>query len=225
MTTAPDSPTRLAILASGNGSNAQAILDACERGAIAARVTLIGSNRPGAGVLDRARRAGIPHAVVDHRQYATREAFDHALLAALQAHAPDLVILAGFMRILTPVFITPFSGRLLNIHPSLLPKYPGLHTHARVLAAGDHEHGATVHFVTEELDGGPPALQGKVPVTANDTIESLAKRVLDLEHRLYPMAVAWWVSGRLRLSAGEVMIDAQRAPATGIPYTDDMSWP
>lgn len=215
---ATDSLSRLAILASGSGSNMQAIADACSNGSIPARISVVGSNRPGAGVLERARHAGIPQVVVDHRDYATRDAFDRAILAELEPHAPDLVVLAGFMRILTPLFIASFPGRLLNIHPSLLPKYPGLKTHARALAAGDREHGATVHFVTDELDGGPPVLQAALPVMQNDSADTLAARVLELEHRIYPLAVSWWVTGRLRLTAGEVTLDGKKIPATGIPY-------
>lgn len=215
---AADSLPRLAILASGNGSNMQAIADACRDGTISARITVVGSNRPGAGVLERARRAGIPQVVVDHRDYATRDAFDRAMLAELEPHTPDLVLLAGFMRILTPQFIASFRGRLLNIHPSLLPKYPGLKTHARALAAGDREHGATVHFVTDELDGGPPVVQATVPITQNDNADTLAARVLELEHRIYPLAVSWWVTGRLRLTAGEVTLDGKKVPATGISH-------
>lgn len=217
--TAADSLSRLAILASGNGSNMQAIADACSDGTIPARIAVIGSNRPGAGVLERARCAGIPQIVVDHRDYATRDDFDRAMLAELEPHAPDLVILAGFMRILTPRFIASFRGRLLNIHPSLLPKYPGLKPHARALAAGDSEHGATVHFVTDELDGGPPVLQASVPIMPDDNADTLAARVLDIEHRIYPTAIAWWVTGRLRLTEGEVTLDGKRMPASGISYT------
>jgi len=218
VTGATDTLPRLAILASGSGSNMQAIAEACSDGTIPARITFVGSNRPGAGVLARAQCAGIHHAVIDHRDYPSREDFDRALLTELEPHAPDLVILAGFMRILTPLFIASFCGRLLNIHPSLLPKYPGLNTHARALAAGDREHGATVHFVTEELDGGPPALRATVPIMHNDNADTLAARVLELEHRIYPLAISWWVAGRLRLIAGEVTLDGKKTPATGIPY-------
>lgn len=218
MTATHDTLPRLGILASGDGSNMQAIADACTSGRIPARVAVVCSNRPGAGVLRRARASGIAEAVVDHRAYRDREDVDRALLAALAPHAPDLVILAGFMRILTPVFITPFRGRLLNIHPSLLPKYRGLHTHARALEAGDREHGATVHFVTEELDGGPAVLQARVPIRETDTPATLASRVLDLEHRIYPLAVAWWVSGRLELAAGGAQLDGRIIPAGGIAY-------
>lgn len=223
MTGARDRLPGLAILASGDGSNAQAIVEACRAGRISARVVVIASNRPEAGVLDRARQAGIAALVVDHRDYATRDAFDRAMLAALAPHEPDLVILAGFMRILTPAFIAAFRGRLLNIHPSLLPKYPGLHTHARALAAGDAEHGATVHFVTEELDGGPAALQAVVAITEHDTVGTLARRVREVEHSIYPLAIAWWASGRLRLTAGEVRLDDRRIPASGIRYADGMA--
>src|SRR6056297_2540761 len=215
-----DSLPRLAILASGSGSNMQAIVDACNDGTIPARITVVGSNRPGAGVLERAHRAGIPQVILDHRDYATRDAFDRAMLAALAPHEPDLVILAGFMRILTPAFIAAFRGRLLNIHPSLLPKHPGLRTHARALAAGENEHGATVHFVTEELDGGPAVLQAVVAITEHDTAGTLARRVREVEHRIYPLAIAWWASGRLRLTAGEVRLDDNRIPASGIRYAD-----
>lgn len=223
MTDAIDRRPRLAILASGDGSNMQAIADACEAGSIPASIAVVVSNQPGAGVIDRASRAAIPTAVVNHRDHATRADFDRALRAALQPHAPDLVILAGFMRILTSTFIEAFHGRLLNIHPSLLPKYPGLRTHARAIAAGDREHGATVHFVTEDLDSGPAALQATVPVTAVDSAETLAARVLEVEHRIYPLVVAWWASGRLRLVGKEVRLDGKCVPERGILYTEGMA--
>ena len=223
MTGAIDRRPRLAILASGDGSNMQAIANACETGGIPGRIAVVVSNQPGAGVIDRAARSAIPTSIVNHRDYATRGDFDAALRAALQPHAPDLVILAGFMRILTSTFIEAFRGRLLNIHPSLLPKYPGLHTHARAIAAGDREHGATVHFVTEDLDGGPAVLQAAVPVTSGDSAETLAARVLHVEHRIYPLAVAWWVSGRLRLIGTEVRLDGRCVPAKGIRYTEGMA--
>ncbi|MEQ8516020.1 MAG: phosphoribosylglycinamide formyltransferase, partial [Chromatocurvus sp.] len=149
--------------------------------------------------------------------------FDRAMLSGLAPHKPDLVVLAGFMRILTPAFIAAFRGRLLNIHPSLLPKYPGLDTHARALAAGDREHGATVHFVTEQLDGGPAVLQSAVSIAGNDTAETLARRILEVEHRIYPLAIAWWAAGRLRLISGEVRLDEKCIPANGIPYTDGVA--
>jgi len=220
VTGAIDRRPRLAILASGNGSNMQAIANACEAGSIPGHIAVVASNQPGAGVIGRAARSAIPTSVVNHRDYATRTDFDAALLAALQPHAPDLVILAGFMRILTSTFIEAFRGRLLNIHPSLLPKYTGLHTHARAIAAGDREHGATVHFVSEDLDGGPVVLQAAVPVATGDSAETLAARVLHVEHRIYPLAVAWWVTGRLRLVGKEVRLDGKCVPARGIRYSE-----
>ena len=164
---------KIAVLISGGGSNLQALIDACAAGEIAGELSLVLSNRPGAAGLQRASAAGIEGAVIDHRDYASREAFDAELVAALARCNPDLVILAGFMRILTPRFIGPYRGRLLNIHPSLLPHYPGLNTHQRALDAGDRWTGATVHFVTEELDGGPPIVFARVPITAGDTAKPL----------------------------------------------------
>ncbi len=213
---------RLAILISGRGSNLQAFIDACESGALEAGIALVLSNNPGAAGLERAARAGIATHCVDHRDYAKREDFDRALVAALAPLEPDLVLLAGFMRILTPEFIQPFSGRLLNIHPSLLPKYPGLHTHQRALDAGDSEAGVTVHFVTPELDGGPPVIQAKVPVLAGDTAESLAARVIAKEHVIYPIAARWHIQGRLALTDKGACLDGNPIPATGIQYHENL---
>lgn len=210
---------RLAILISGRGSNLQAFIDACKRGELAAQIAIVLSNKPDALGLERARTAGIPTACIDHRNFPDRESFDHALVHELASHAVDLVILAGFMRILTPVFITPFQGRLLNIHPSLLPKYPGLNTHQRALEAGDREAGVTVHFVTQELDGGPPVLQAKVPVEPGDTAETLAARVIALEHVIYLIATGWFLEGRLRLTEAGAVFDGHAIPPTGIEYT------
>ena len=169
-----------------------ALANAAERddwaGRYQARITAVISNKAGVSGLERATRAGTPAEVLDHTTFPTREAFDAALAERIDAHAPDLVILAGFMRILTPAFVRRYAGRLLNIHPSLLPKYPGLHTHQRAIDAGDTEAGATVHLVTEELDGGPHILQARVPVLPGDTAATLAARVLVEEHRLYPEA-------------------------------------
>ncbi len=212
------SPARLAILISGRGSNMQAFMDACNNGDLDASIVLVLSNKTDAPGLCRAAEAGITTACIDHRQYDSREAFDAALVAQLSQYEPDLVILAGFMRILTPVFIEPFAGKLLNIHPSLLPKYPGLHTHQRAISAGDPEAGVTVHFVTLELDGGPPILQARVPVLAGDTAESLAERVIVLEHRIYPVAARWLLQGRLHLSEKGAILDGEPIPPTGIDY-------
>jgi phosphoribosylglycinamide formyltransferase-1 len=170
-------PCRLVILISGSGSNLQAFIDRINDGELPARIACVISNKPTAGGLQRAQAAGIATEVVDHLGFASREAFDEQLRRRVEFHQPDLVILAGFMRILTPVFLRPFIGRLLNIHPSLLPKYPGLHTHQRAIDAGDIEAGATVHYVTEELDGGPSIVQASVPVQPGDTPPALAARV------------------------------------------------
>lgn len=209
---------RIAILISGRGSNMEAFLEACQQGRLAADICLVASNRPDAAGLARAAAAGIPTTCVDHRDYPDREAFDTALVRCVQQRRPDLVILAGFMRILTPVFITPFSGRLLNIHPSLLPKYPGLHTHQRAIDAGDSEAGATVHFVTPELDGGPPVLQARLPMLPDDTADSLAVRIIAVEHVIYPLAAQWFLQGRLTLNEQGAFLDGQKIPASGIEY-------
>jgi len=207
---------RLAILISGHGSNLQAFIDACGSGNLLANISLVISNKPDAAGLQRAARSDIPYACVNHKDYASREQFDAALVNALQAHDVDLVILAGFMRILTPVLIEPYLGRLMNIHPSLLPKYPGLHTHQRALDAGDKEAGATVHFVTAELDGGPPIIQARVPVLQGDTAKSLAERVTTQEHAIYPLAAQWFLEGRVALRGTKATLDGAAIPATGI---------
>lgn len=189
---------RLVVLISGRGSNMLALLKACTENRIPADIVAVISNKASAAGLVTAAEAGITTAVIDHQAFASREAFDQALFDEVNRHRPDLVILAGFMRILTPVFVKPLAGRLINIHPSLLPKYPGLHTHERAIAAGDDEAGATVHFVTEELDGGPPILQVRVPVLANDDADTLAARVLAQEHALYVEAVKLLCEGTAR---------------------------
>ena len=206
----------IAVLISGAGSNLQALIESCADGRVSGNICQVISNKAGAAGLDRAAAAGIPGQVVDHGAYNDRESFDAALVNAMAPQAPDLVILAGFMRILTPVFIGAFEGRLLNIHPSLLPKYPGLNTHQRALDAGDDAAGATVHFVTEELDGGPPILFARVPIEAGDTAEVLSQRVRVREHMLYPQAAAWFCEGRLELSGGRAVLDGETLPATGL---------
>jgi phosphoribosylglycinamide formyltransferase-1 len=195
---------RIVILISGRGSNMVALVEACEREGWDARVAAVISNRPEAAGLGWAAARGIATAVVDHRAHPAREAFDAELARAIDAHAPDLVVLAGFMRILTPAFVDRYQGRLLNIHPSLLPAFPGLHTHERAIEAGCKLAGATVHFVTTELDHGPIVAQAMVPVLPDDTPDRLAARVLAREHVLYPMAVRWWVEGQLDVTAGRV---------------------
>lgn len=205
------------MLVSGSGSNLQAFIEACRDPSYSCTVAAVISNRPGAPGLERARAAGIATGVLDHTDFASREDFDAELARRIDAHAPDLVILAGFMRILTAGFVRHYAGRLLNIHPSLLPRYPGLHTHQRAIEAGDAEHGATVHFVTEDLDGGPAILQARVPVLPGDTPQSLAARVLEREHRIYPLAARLYAEGRLRLRGERAELDGNPLPAHGMP--------
>ncbi len=212
---------RLAVLISGRGSNLQAFIDACASGSLAAQISVVISNNPDAPGLGRAAAAGIATRCIDHRDYPDRQSFDLALARELDKWQVDLVILAGFMRILTPAFITPFSGRLLNVHPSLLPKYPGLNTHQRALDAGDREAGVTVHFVTLELDGGPPIIQARVPIHPDDTVETLAARVIVAEHLIYPLAVKWYIAGRLKLTGRGAYLDGRPIPATGIDYKQE----
>ena len=196
---------RIVILISGRGSNMEAIVEACAAQAWPARVAAVISNRADAAGLDYAAARGIATAVVEHRTYADREGFDAALAQAIDAQAPDVVVLAGFMRILTPGFVQRYAGRLLNIHPSLLPAFTGLHTHRRAIEAGCKLAGATVHFVTAELDHGPIVAQAAVPVLPGDTEQTLAARVLASEHRLYPMAVRWAIEGALQVDANGVV--------------------
>lgn len=202
---------KLAVLISGTGRNLQAIINAVACGQIAAEPVLVVSNRAQAFGLQRAQQAGIPTAVVSGRDHASREAYDAALIQRLDASGAELIALAGFMRILSPGFVRHYRGRLFNIHPSLLPKYRGLDTHARALAAGDCEHGASVHFVTEELDGGPVIIQGKVAMVAGDSAEQLARRVLEqVELTIYPQALALAAAGRVTLNAqDQVMVDGK----------------
>lgn len=193
------------VLISGRGSNLQAILDA------GIPVSAVISNRPDAGGLAIAARRGVATAVVEHRRFATRDAFDAALADEIDRHAPRLVALAGFMRVLTPAFVARYAGRLVNIHPSLLPEFPGLDTHARALAAGAKRHGCTVHFVTAELDHGPIIAQASVPVLPGDTAESLAARVLEQEHLIYPRALRWFLEGLVSVEDGKVRVRGNHA--------------
>lgn len=212
---------RIAVLLSGRGSNFQSILSASQSGTLGGEIALVISNRPGAGGLDIAREAGIATALIDHQAYATREAFDADLAGALESQSPDLIVLAGFMRILTSEFVSRFAGRLMNIHPSLLPLYPGLHTHQRALDAGDTHAGATVHYVTGELDGGPPVLQAKVAVQPGDNADSLAARVLQVEHEIYPTAIEWHLSERLQFRSGTLYLDGTALPPTGQQWVSE----
>ena len=203
---------RVAILISGRGSNMVALIEAAKEPSYPAEVALVVSNEPAAQGLQRAAAAGIRTAVIDHRKFGKdREAFDRALQAELQAHQIELVCLAGFMRLLTPWFVRQWDGRLINIHPALLPAFKGLDTHARALAAGAREHGATVHFVVPEMDSGPIIAQAAVPVRSGDTEATLAARVLEVEHRIYPQALRWVAEGRVRVADGRCLIDGQPA--------------
>ena len=200
---------RLVVLISGRGSNLQAILDQAASGELPVEVAAVISNRPGVQGLERARQAGVPALELDHKLFADRPEFEAALIELIDRYRPDLVILAGFMRVLTPGFTDHYRGRLFNIHPSLLPKFRGLHTHERALAAGETEHGASIHFVTAELDGGPVIAQARVPVWPGDDPDTLAARVLEQEHRLYPLAIRWFAAGRLRLEGERVWFDGK----------------
>jgi len=198
---------RITILISGRGSNMAAVIDAAATGRIEGAVTHVISNRANAGGLAYARQHGIATSVVDHRAYPSRDAFDAALAEAIDRGEPDLVVLAGFMRILGADFVNRYEGRMLNIHPSLLPAYPGTQTHRRVLEDHGQRHGCTVHFVTPDVDGGPIVAQAEVRVFPDDDVATLAARVLEQEHRLLPEVVGWFCDGRLRLDAGRVCID------------------
>lgn len=207
---------RTVVLISGSGSNLQALIDACAAPDYPAEIVAVISNRADAYGLIRAQENKIETAVLDHQPFASREAFDAQLQQLIDRYTPDLVVLAGFMRILTPALVSHYLGRMLNIHPSLLPLYPGLHTHRRALEAGDREHGATVHFVTPELDGGPPVVQASIPIEAGDTEASLAKRVLIQEHVIYPLAVRWFAEGKLVLREGEALFEGRPVPPGGV---------
>jgi phosphoribosylglycinamide formyltransferase-1 len=194
----------------------QAILDATRAGRLAIEIRAVISNNPNAEGLQHARAAGVPTDIVSHRDYSDRTQFDAALRQAIDRHAPRLVVLAGFMRILGEAFIRHYAGRLLNIHPSLLPALKGLDTHARALAAGARQHGASVHFVTNDLDGGPVIVQATVPICAGDTADTLAARVLHEEHRILPLAIRWFVEGRLSIRNGQVLLDGETRPEQGL---------
>jgi len=197
------------VLISGSGTNLQAILDAARSGAIPARVLTVISDQPDAYGLQRARRADVPTECLQARDYPDRAAYDEALGQMLAALDPGLVVLAGFMRILGPALVRRWSGRMLNVHPSLLPAYRGLHTHRRVLEAGEKWHGTSVHFVTEELDGGPLIAQARFEIGTRDTEETLQERIQALEHRMYPEVIGWYAAGRLRMVGDKVELDDQ----------------
>ncbi len=208
-----NSQKSIVILISGRGSNMESLLAAVAAGTLPVRVAAVLSNRPDAAGLQSAAAQGVPTRVVDHKQFADRVAFDAAMSEAIDAFAPDLVVLAGFMRILSEGFVRRYEGRLMNIHPSLLPAFPGLHTHRKALDEGVRVHGCTVHFVTPALDHGPVVVQAAVPVLDDDDEAALAARVLAQEHRVYPQAVRWFAEGRLRLVGQRVLLDAPQDAA------------
>ncbi|MCF6435155.1 phosphoribosylglycinamide formyltransferase [Pseudoalteromonas sp. MMG022] len=214
------SNTRLVVLISGSGSNLQAIIDACQSNQIKGEVVAVISNKEQAYGLTRAANASIETKVLSHKAFATREDYDVELASLIDSFNPDLVVLAGFMRILTPSLVQKFKGKMLNIHPSLLPKYQGLNTHQRAIDAKDDVHGVSVHFVTEELDGGPVVLQAKVPILADDTAQTLAQRVHEQEHIIYPLVVQWFSEHRLTMEADYAVFDNQPLPAQGATYPE-----
>jgi phosphoribosylglycinamide formyltransferase-1 len=203
------------VLVSGNGSNLQAIIDYFRHKPEEVKITAVISNEPDAYGLQRAKEAGIAAICVAHRQYDSRESYDKALHAAIQQYSPDLVVLAGFMRILTAEFVTAYEGKMLNIHPSLLPKYKGLHTHQKAIDAGDTEHGLSIHFVTPELDGGPVIIQSKVPVFESDSAVELAQRVQQQERNIYPLVVDWFSKKRLLMKNNKAVLDGNELPQSG----------
>ena len=209
---------KLVVLISGNGSNLQSILDACASGRVNGSVAAVFSNKASAYGLTRAQDANVPGHALAASDFADRDAFDRQLMQEIDAYAPDLVVLAGYMRILSQAFVAHYHDRLVNIHPSLLPKYPGLHTHRQALENGDEEHGTSVHFVTDELDGGPVILQARVPVFAEDDEEEITARVQHQEHAIYPLVISWFVDGRLQMREGKAWLDGQPLPAQGYAH-------
>ena len=205
----------IVVLISGRGSNLKSIIEAVQKNEIPEKISCVISNRENAGGLQYARDAGISVEVVNDRDFPSRDEFDAKLISAIDHYQPKLVVLAGFMRILGDDFVKHYLGRMINIHPALLPDYPGLHTHERALEDGVAHHGATVHFVTPEVDSGPIIIQRAVPVMPGDTPEQLSARVLEQEHVIYPMAVRWFVEGRLSIQDNEVLLDGQKSPEQG----------
>jgi phosphoribosylglycinamide formyltransferase 1 len=208
-------PAQIVVLISGRGSNMRALVERSQHPAMGYEVAAVIADQPAAGGLVIARDLGVPAHLVAADKSLARARYDEQLAAAIDPYAPALIVLAGFMRILSPEFVSRYEGRMLNIHPALLPKYPGLHTHQRAIDARDDQHGATVHFVTAELDEGPAVIQARIRVEPEDDAQSLAARVQVLEHRIYPIAVRWFCAGRLRYAAGRAWLDgaALESPA------------
>lgn len=212
---------KIVVLISGNGSNLQAIIDRIQMEKCPAVVKAVISNKENAYGLERAKQAGLETGVLDHFHYETREAFDQALIQCIDQYQPDLVVLAGFMRVLTTAFVNHYLGRLINIHPSLLPKYPGLNTHQRALEAGDKTHGCSVHFVTPELDGGPLIAQAITDISNISEVELLRKEVGRLEHIIYPLVITWFIQRQLALVGNHVYLDGKLLPKTGYIYEEN----
>ena len=213
--------TRVVVLISGSGSNLQALIDGCHTEELPIELVAVISNRPDVLGLTRAQAANIPAITLDHKHFTDRESFDRALMQKIDSYEPDLVVLAGFMRILSNHFTQHYAGKMFNIHPSLLPKFQGLHTHQRALDAGEKRHGVTVHFVTEELDGGPAIVQASVPILANDDAKSLAKRVQRQEHIIYPLAIKWFAEGNLEMVKGKAQLKGELLPTSGVQINSD----
>ncbi len=211
-----DTPLRIVVLISGSGSNLQALIDATNNGPVDATIEAVISNKKDAYGLERAAKAGIPGLVLEHQNFSSREAFDAELANLIDRYEPDLVVLAGFMRILSQNFVQRYLGKLVNIHPSLLPRYPGLHTHQRALESGDKDHGASIHFVIPELDAGPVLLQGVIRIQEGESADQLASRILrQVEHKIYPKAISWIAQGRVQFQSGKVYLDKEPLPVEG----------
>jgi len=205
----------IVMLISGNGTNLQAIIDSITQQRINAKISAVIANQETAYGLTRAKNSGIPTFFISHKDFSSREKYDAKMISCIDQYSPDLIVLAGFMRILTPAFVTHFQGRMLNIHPSLLPKYKGLHTHQRAIDAGDSEHGVSVHFVTSELDGGPVVLQSKVPIFAQQNAQELEERVQQQERQMYPLVIKWFCEDRLKMFDNKALLDNQILAAGG----------
>jgi phosphoribosylglycinamide formyltransferase-1 len=215
-----NSTRNIVVLISGGGTNLQAIIDACKAEDYPGNIVGVVSNKADAYGLTRAENADIAHCVLSHKDFDSREIYDQALIKQIDLYQADVVVLAGFMRILTPEFVQHYQGKLINIHPSLLPKYQGLHTHQRAIDAGDKEHGVSVHYVTEELDGGPVILQAKVPIFEGDSADDLALRVHEQEHRIYPLVVKWCCNQRISMHNDTVLFEGKALPASGYASED-----
>ena len=213
-------PLKIAILASGSGTNAQAMIDKAAQGTLDVSIALIVCNRPGAGVIARAEKAGIPCLVLDHKTFADRESFDACMVQALREAGAELVVLAGYMRLLTPVFLEAFAGRVINIHPALLPSFPGVHGGADACEYGVKISGCTVHFVEEKMDSGPVIIQAAVPVNPGEEVDDLMQRIHAMEHRIYPQAIHWFAQNRINVWGREVHV----APGTSSAVTPDGPW-